>query len=135
MNARKPGLLAAIAVSLLAAYPAGHCTLDDCDLPSSFHRDDPVLTAPRDALAWMNHDLAAARSALHQGERTAALAEGLALGRSLEARKGELVRLRGETRARALHAAIDELVRRAGGWGLDPLVLPDRDVLAQGVRP
>lgn len=135
MNARKLGLLAVIGASLLAAYPAAHCTLDDCDLPESFHRDDPVLTAPSDALAWMNHDLAAARSALRQGERTAALAEGLALGRSLEARKVELVDLRGEARARALHAEIDELVRRAGGWGLEPLVLPDRDGIAQGVRP
>ena len=135
MTARYLGLLAAVAAALLAATPALTCGLEDCALPEAFHRDDPRLSPPADAFSWMNHDLAAARTALRHGERAAALTEGLALGRSLEARGDELVALRGVTRTLALHASIDDLVRSAGGWGLEPLELPGEALAARSQHP
>jgi hypothetical protein len=95
--------------------------LDDCSLSDALHSETAGST-PEDAWSWMNHDLAVARDAMRTGERARALAlvqdqDGI-LGTHLEA----IIAVRGQARVRALHTALQDLSRGAGGWPLAELV-------------
>ena len=105
------------------------CDLDDCTLSVALHSVDQTQ-APEDSYSWMNHDLAVGRDSLSDGDRARALALVRDLDGLLRTHIKDIVRIRGEVRVRALHTALQDLARDAGGWPLAELDVPSKG--AQG---
>jgi hypothetical protein len=118
-------------VAVLAVLPgsAGACGLDDCALAHSLHLLDS--TAPDDRFAWMNHDLALARDAMNHGNRGTAISLAGTLDNAMRARLDALLDTRGHDGVIALHEALDEVTRRAGGFPLAPLPIAAGETLAR----
>jgi hypothetical protein len=110
-----------IALAIWSGAALG-CELDDCSLPDALH-SDTAQPAPEDAWSWMNHDLAVARDALRTGERARALALVRDLDGILRTHLVAIIAVRGQARVRALHTALQDLSRGAGGWPLAELVV------------
>ena len=107
------------------------CDLDDCTLAVALHSADQTQAqAPEDSYSWMNHDLAVGRDSLSSGDRARALALVRDLDGLLRTHLTDIVRIRGEVRTRALHTALQNLARDAGGWSLAELDVPSKG--AQG---
>ena len=118
----KRAFIAAVLLWIASAHPALACGLEDCTLPDAAHLESPKYkTLPNDEFAWMNHDLALARSWLADGrsDKTLQIVEGLDY--AIRVRQDRMVAVRGKARVRALHVAIEDLEVAAGGYPLAEL--------------
>jgi hypothetical protein len=120
---------ALVAVFAVLPGPAEACGLDDCALSHSLHLLN--ATAPDDRFAWMNHDLALARDANNHGNRATAIALAATLDGAMRARLPALLDTRGPDAVIALHSALDDVTRRAGGFPLAPLPSHAGETLAR----
>lgn len=103
---------------------AGACGLDDCTLHTSLHKVHPDAPLTLDAFAWMNHDLAVARDAVRHRDSATALRVAKDLDRALRTRLDAVVATRGTSGALAIHLVLQDIVRDAGGFPLEPLDIP-----------
>ena len=120
----KRSIIAFAILSCLYAVPALACGLDDCDLPDADHLESRRYdTIPADDWAWMNHDLALARSFLADGDNAKARQIVAGLDYALRVRAPDMVSERGRARVMAFYRAIREIQFEAGGPGLARLDL------------
>jgi hypothetical protein len=116
-------MIVATFASAIAA-PAMACDLDDCALPRARHAVEPVVddakTPPKTELrfqrwGWIPHDLALARTALEDGDRTEAIVLLAGIDRAMRAQASSAVTAVAQIEARLLHAVVGALMLRAGG--------------------
>lgn len=120
----KSALIAVVLLCISTSGPVYACDLDDCSLTDASHRESPKYKAlPTDEFAWMNHDLALARTWLSEGRKDKTIQIVAGLDYAIRVRVDTMVGVRGKNRVRALHAAIAELQIQAGGYPLAPLDL------------
>lgn len=98
------------------------CDLDDCNLSEALH-NEAEEAAPEDSWSWVNHDLAVARDALKAGDHARTIALVRDLDGILRTNLKGILTVRGESRVRALHTALQDLSVSAGGWPLAELVV------------
>lgn len=121
----KPAFIAVALLWILGSRPTLACDLDDCTLSDAAHRESPKFKElPNDEFAWMNHDLALARTWYVEGRSDRALAIIEGLDYAMRVRQDRMVAVRGRARVLALHTAIEELQVQAGGYPLAALDLP-----------
>jgi hypothetical protein len=109
------------------------CELDDCSLSGQLHQvasQQPTL----DRWAWMNHDLAVARTAAKQGQRASAIEIVIDIDRSLRANLAQVLIDRGPEAVLQLHATLQALVADCQGKPLDVLDL-SMDPIARTHKP
>ncbi len=95
------------------------CGLDDCALPDGDHLESRRFDSiPADDWAWMNHDLALARSFLEDGDTAKARQIVAGLDYALRIRADEMVATRGRVRVAAFHRALRALQLDAAGPAL-----------------
>lgn len=120
----KRSIIAFAVLSCLYAAPALACGLDDCELSDADHLESRRYDRiPGDDWAWMNHDLALARSFLADGDNAKARQIVAGLDYALRVRAPEMVAIRGRARVMAFYRAIREIQFEAGGPGLARLEL------------
>lgn len=120
----KRSIFAFAVLSCLLAAPALACGLDDCELSDADHLESRRYDRiPGDDWAWMNHDLALARSFLADGDDAKARQIVAGLDYALRVRAPEMVAGRGRARVMAFYRAIREIQFEAGGPGLARLDL------------
>lgn len=114
-------------LSALLARDVAACDLNDCSLPDSAHLETPAAApVPGDRFAWMNHDLALARSFLADGDALQARQLADTLDSAMRAQLPQMVRVRGADRVEAMFAALQDVNVNAGGepFPLIPLERP-----------
>lgn len=115
----KSAFIAVVLLWIASAQQARACDLDDCDLSDAAHLESPKYRdLPKDEFAWMNHDLALARSWLTAGRADKTLEIVAGLDYAMRVRLDRMVLARGKARVRALHEAVEDLEVAAGGYPL-----------------
>jgi hypothetical protein len=89
------------------------CALDDCSLPQGMHRLDHEH-GDQSTYAWLQHDLAAARVSLRDGDRVGAGALAAATHASLTAQAEHVAEARGQQYVLDLHVALSDVMQRSG---------------------
>ena len=120
----KAAFIALTFISINHIKTASACDLDDCALPFEQHLESLRFTGlPEDDWAWMNHDLALARSFLEDGDVVKARQIVAGLDYALRIRAEPLVASRGRSRVMAFHRALARVQIEADGVPLASLDL------------
>lgn len=104
-------LLLVFSVSVASA--SSLCDLDDCQLPVHLHALD-VDGADSTAYGWLQHDLAAARSAQRDRDLPRAGAVALDAHHALAANAERIEKARGRAFVLALHEALADVMVESG---------------------
>ena len=120
----KAAFIALAFISINHIKSASACDLDDCDLALASHLESArFVQIPADDWAWMNHDLALARSFLEDGDLVAARRIVAGLDYAMRIRADLLIESRGRGRVMAFHRALDRIQVAADGAPLASLDL------------
>lgn len=123
----KAAFIALTFISINHIKTAAACDLDDCALPIEQHLESARFAQiPTDDWAWMNHDLALARSFLEDGDEVKARQIVAGLDYALRIRADALVESRGKSRVMAFHRALARVQIQADGPPLASLELRPR---------
>ena len=126
----KAAFIALAFISINHIKSAEACDLDDCDLPLAQHLESArFIQIPGDDWAWMNHDLALARSYVEDGDLESARRVVAGLDYAMRIRADMLVESRGRSRVMAFHRALDRIQIQADGQPLATLELAPRSGL------
>ena len=133
----KAAFIALTFISINHIKTAAACDLDDCALPLDQHMESArFTTVPSDDWAWMNHDLALARSFLDDGDAVKARQIVAGLDYALRIRAEPLVASRGRSRVMAFHRALQRVQLEADGTPLASLELrPARSLSTSASGP
>ncbi len=105
-------------ISSVALARSWQCTLDDCVLPNHLHQ---LEASPVDGYTWMLHDLALARQALREGDRSRAGQIANSLHFTLERQSRRIVAADGEDFVQAMHTELAEILDASGFVSPSPL--------------
>ena len=99
-------------------------------MPHSLHSTDNSDSVHMDQWRWMNHDLALARAAAANNNRSRALMLVATVDNAMRVQIDDMLAKRGTVSVSKLHAALSQIARKSGGWPLKPLPVELTDGIA-----